>query len=215
MNAPIDLKDLERKAWTSFFQDGLMDIYLGLLLFILALVSTVLQGMSSAWLRYTIYFALIGAAFLAFWAGRRYITIPRLGRVKFGPERRRKRTRLAVVMSMFVLLNVLLIFLTVAAKNNPHTWGRFMPSELALNLFIGVYVGAAMAIIAYYKDFQRGYYIALVFALTFAGVEFLDNPAVFWIGGGLVFIPGLVLLVRFLRQHPIPPSEVMHDQPGS
>ena len=43
----------------------------------------------------------------------------------------------------------------------------------------------------------------------------MNAPVVFWIGGALVFIPGLVLLVRFLQQHPLLPCEVMHDQPGS
>lgn len=34
-------------------------------------------------------------------------------------------------------------------------------------------------------------------------------------GGGLVLIPGLVLFVRFFRQHPLLPDEVEHGQPGS
>jgi hypothetical protein len=215
MNTPIDLKNLERKAWTSFYQDGLWDIYLGLLLFVVALMTSVLYGLEAAWLRYLIYFVLLGGAWLLFWAARRYITIPRLGRVKFSAERRKKKARLALVMSAFVLINVLLIFLTIASKNSPDIWGRLMPHGLALKLFIGVFVGSAMACIAYFNDFTRGYYVALVFALTFAGTEILDSPVVFWIGGALVLIPGLVLFVRFLQQHPLPPSEVMHDQPGS
>lgn len=30
MSQNINLKELERKAWTSYFQDGLWDMYLGL-----------------------------------------------------------------------------------------------------------------------------------------------------------------------------------------
>jgi hypothetical protein len=212
MNAPIDLKNLERRAWTSYFQDGLWDIYLGLLLFILGLMTSVLYDMESRWLRYLIYFVLIGGAWLLFQAGRRFITLPRLGRARFNVERRKRKARLGLIMSAFLLLNVLLLFLTVAAGRYPETWGRFMPEGLALKLFIGAFVGSAMAFNAYFNDFNRGYYIALVFALTFAGTEILDSPAVFWIGGALIFIPGLVLLVRFLQHYPNPPSEVAHDR---
>lgn len=213
MNDSLDTKNLERRAWTSYYQDGLWDIYLGLLLFILAVMSSAIGGTTAV--RLSLYLVLMGGAYLLFWAGRRWITLPRLGRVKFGAERRRKKTRLTLVMSAFVLLNVLLIGLTVAANNDPDTWGRLMPRGLALQLFIAVFVGSVMAVIAYFNDLARGYYFAVVFALTFAAVEMLDNPALFWVGGALVLIPGLVLLMRFLQQHPLPPGEVMHDQRGS
>jgi hypothetical protein len=213
MNAPIDLKKLEQKAWTSTYQDGLWDIYLGMLLFAIGLLSTFLNGIESRWIVYLIYFAALGGSWLLFWLGKRLITMPRLGRVKFGAERRRKKLHLTLVMGTFVVLNVLLIFFTVAANNNPATWGRFMPGGLAVPLFIAVYVGAAIAFIAYFNDFTRGYYVAGVFALTFGATEIFNNPIFYWIGGALVFIPGVALFVLFLRQHPLPPSEVTHDQP--
>jgi len=115
-------------------------------------------------------------------------------------------------MTAFVLLNILLIFFTVVANNHPDTWGRFMPEGQLLWLFVGIFVGAVMAFIAYFNDFTRGYYIAVVFVLTFASVEFMRAPLVFLIGGTLVLIPGVFLLERFLRQHPLPNDEVAHDR---
>jgi len=206
MKEPIDLKKLEQKAWTSYYQDGLWDIYLGLLLFILALTSTLLEGLLGDLLKYVVYLVLIASAWGLFQAGRRLITIPRLGMAKFSSQRRKKKKRLSLVLGAFVLVNVLLIFFTVAANRYPATWGRLMPGGLAVWIFIGVFVGSAIASIAYFNDFTRGYYIAVVYGLTFSMVEVLNNPLVFWAGGPLVLVPGLVLFARFLRQHPLPPA---------
>ena len=214
MNASLDLKNLERKAWVSYHQDGLFDLYLGLLLFCIALTNSLLVGVLDSWPRYIIFCILLGGSWLLFWAGRRFITTPRLGRVKFSAARRKRKIHLAIIMSFFVLLNVLLLFLTIAARNNPDTWGRFMPQAGIFGLFVGAYIGSAIALITYFKDIPRGYYMALVYGITFAAVEIFENPALYWIGGALIFIPGVVLFVRFLQRHPLPPSEVTLDQPG-
>ena len=39
MQPEINLKELERRAWRSVFQDGLWDIYLGLLLMAMAILT--------------------------------------------------------------------------------------------------------------------------------------------------------------------------------
>jgi hypothetical protein len=204
MKEPIDLKKLEQKAWTSYFQDGLWDIYLGLLLFILALMLTVLEGFIQGRLDYVFYLVFIGIAWWLFQTGRRRITIPRLGMAKFSVQRRKKKKRLALVMGAMVLVNVLLIFLTVAANRYPETWGHLIPGRLAMSIVIGVFAGSAIAFFAYFNDFTRGYYIAVVYGLTFILVEVLNNPLIFWAGGAFTLIPGLFLLFRFLRQHPMP-----------
>ena len=215
MNAPLDLKNLERKAWVSYYQDGLLDIYIGLLLFCIAIMDALLAGIMNIWLRFLIYLILLGGAWLLYWAGKRFITIPRLGRVKFNAARRKRKIILVLILSAFVLLNVLLLILTIAARNNPETWGRLIPQAEPLGLFVGAYVGTAIALVAYFMDFSRGYYIALVYGITFALVEIFNTPAFLWIGGVLVIIPGVVLFVRFVRRHPLPPNEVTLDQPGA
>jgi hypothetical protein len=207
MKEPIDLKKLEQRAWTLYYQDGLWDIYLGLLLFILALMSTALEGLLGGRLDYVIYLVLIGGAWGLFQLGRRRITIPRLGMAKFSAQRHKKRKRLALVMGAMVLFNVLLIFLTVAANRYPETWGHLIPGELAMSIVIGVFAGSAVAFFAYFNDFKRGYYNAVVYGLTFCLVEVLNNPLIFWAGGAFVLIPGLVLFLRFLRQHSMPQEE--------
>jgi len=215
MKGPLDLKNLERKAWTSYFQDGLWDMYLGVLLATAGLLSYSMALLDVLWIRLLAYFATLGGAWLLFWAGRRFLTLPRLGRARFGAERRQRKATLRRILAGFVALTLLLMAFTVAANNHPDTWGRYLPGEMAMPVLIGALVGSIMMIMAYFNDFSRGFYIALVYTLTFTAAELLTNPAIFWIGAALVFIPGLVLLVRFLLRHPLPPSEVIHDQPES
>jgi hypothetical protein len=204
MNDALDLKTLERNAWRSYHQDGLWDIYLGLLLWELALIlGSGLDWLENEWLRFLFYLVLLGGAWFLFWAGKRYITTPRLGLVKFGPARKRRKLHLALILGGFTLVTVILFILTLAAKNN----NASLPPGLPVFLFSGLFVGAAIATIAWFNDYPRGYYIAVIYALCFGLGEYLDNFAIFWIGGLLVMVPGVYLFIRFLKEHPKPGVE--------
>lgn len=206
MQSSLDLTNVERQAWTAYYQDGLWDIYLGLLLFVAALMSTTLDGLDNTLVRLLLYAVLAGGSYLLFWAGRRFLTYPRLGRVRFGADRRMKKARLGWVMAGFVVLNLLLLALTAAARRDPQVWARWMPSGWTMMLLVGVFIGSVMTCVAYFNDFKRGYYIAAIFALTFFASEALGS-ATFWVAGTLVIIPGIILLGRFLAAHPRPTEE--------
>nr|QNO46757.1 hypothetical protein DEIDBPHB_00006 [Methanosarcinales archaeon ANME-2c ERB4] len=84
MAQKINLKELEKKAWASTFEDGITDIGAGLIL----LVSTICQifNESSPYL-YPLF--VVPALFII--VAKRYITVPRMGFVKFSRERTRKK----------------------------------------------------------------------------------------------------------------------------
>jgi hypothetical protein len=201
MNDAMDLKTLERTAWRSYHQDGLWDLYLGLILWALAIfLGGGLDAVENDLWRLLAYTVLIGGAFLIFWAGKRYITAPRLGRVKFGPARKRRMLHLALILGGFTLVTVVLVILTATAKSN----NTSLPPGLPVYLFAGLFVGAVIATIAWFNDYPRGYYIAGIYALCFGLGEYWQNWSIFWLGGLLVLTPGVVLLIRFLRQYPSP-----------
>ena len=201
MNDVMDLKTLEKRAWRSFHQDGLWDIYLGLILWALAVfLGGGLDAIENDLWRLVAYTLLISGAFLVFWAGKRYLTIPRLGQVKFGPARKRRMLHLALILGGFTLVTVVLVILTATAKNT----NTSLPPGLPVYLFAGLFVGAVIATIAWFNDYPRGYYIAVIYALCFGLGEHWQNWSIFWLGGLLVLTPGVVLLIRFLRQYPLP-----------
>jgi hypothetical protein len=204
MAQPIDLKELERRAFRSTFQDGLWDIYLGLLFLAFGF------GPIYDWLGFSetadmvFHLSYVVVAFLLLYLGKRHITVPRLGRAKFGPARKRKIIKTRVVLGASVLLGLAL-------------WALFASgNDLTLNLVLLIFAVNILIVfgaMAYYLDFDRLYIYAVLYGLSLpvgrvlvvhAGLP--DEAAVFWVTAGATVIVGIVLFVRFLRDYPIPPA---------
>jgi uncharacterized membrane protein len=60
-----------------------------------------------------------------------------------------------------------------------------------------------LAFIAYMLNFNRGYYIAAVYAAAFLVMEYFKTTLGYWIGGVGVLLSGLMLLILFLIKHPL------------
>jgi hypothetical protein len=210
MSQNLDLKAIERKAFRSFHQDGLWDIYLGGLLLVLSLFFAIPES-GEGELTY-MGLALLGVAivFAFFRLGKKYITAPRMGQVKFGPERQKRKVTLAWFMGGFVLVT-LGIFLyslyvwNVADSVNPN----LAPSlERAVVATIAALIaGCSTIVIAYFKEFTRGYYIGLLMGLGFFFTLWLDSTTPIIVAGALILLPGLFIFINFLRQHPLPSRE--------
>ena len=219
MSQPLDLKALERKAFRSTFQDGLWDLYFGCLLLVNTFMFTFLENEQMPWLIPTLAFVLLAGSAGLFWLGKKYITAPRLGHVKFGPERRKKGLTLGLILAGFVLFTLALVLITAAGGRSPAVRAAvdaWLPEvrtpSLLLASFLGLFLGSVIAVIAFFNDFPRGYYIAVVTSLGFFLTYLLDTPVYLGIAALLVIVPGLVLFARFLRDHPLPPAEAINEQ---
>lgn len=204
MAPEIDLKELERKAFTSFYQDGLWEIMLGFVL--LQMGSSRLlthYGFSDAW---GVLVPIAGLVLL--FAGKRFITVPRIGRVKFGPKRKGDLGKAVAVLSISVLAGV---GLYIALSMGPG-WqiGQIIPL-----IFFPLNAIIVFSLIAYFLDFSRLYaYGALIALALFIG-ELLDKltgyyfapSIVFGASAGVMFLIGLVVFIRFLRRYPLQLSE--------
>jgi hypothetical protein len=215
MSQSLDLKALERKAFRSTFQDGLWDLYFGCLLLVNTFIFTFQENEQMPWLKLTLAFVLLAGSAALFWLGKKYITTPRLGQVKFGPERRKKGLTLGMILGGFVLFTLALVLITAGAGRSPAV-DAWLPEvrtpSLLLASFLGLFLGSVIAVIAFFNDFPRGYYIAVVTSLGFFLTYLLDTPVYLGISALLVIVPGLVLFVRFLRDHPLPPAEAINEQ---
>jgi hypothetical protein len=208
MSQTISLKELERKTWTSYFQDGLWDIYLGLLLLamaIWALLSDV--GFSESW-GMAIYIGLEVLAVLVLWAGKKIITVPRMGRVKFGPKRKAKLNWVRVVLFISVLVGAGVFVAGLAMRTNRPGWlnaAFFFPAAWVVNAIVVFSLGA------YFLDFSRLYLIGVMYALPvpldIVFRKFADIDLTFIAFGfpaTVILLIGTVVFVRFLRDYPIP-----------
>jgi hypothetical protein len=217
MSQNLDLKAIERKAFRSVHQDGLWDIYLGVLLLSLSLFFSIPESGEGEW-RYMLI-ALLGGgiAFAVFQLGKKYITTPRMGQVRFGPERQKRKNTLAWVMSAFVLVTLGLLLFSlyvwnVGASGQPVDLNLAPSLERAVVASIAALIsGISTIVISYFKEFTRGYYIVLLMGCGFFLTLWLDSTVPMIVAGALILVPGLVLFVTFLRQHPLPPQETSHD----
>lgn len=194
MNQSLDLRELERRAWVSFQQDGALEAYIGILL----VIGFITSGEST-------YLRIIGpvlmlAAIGLFVGIKKLVTVPRMGLVEFGPKRKAKRRRQAAIMLVVFLATAALVFMT-ATGIGPGSWS---PSRTTFGLGLGVGIWLVFATIAFLSDHSRLYAVGLVMAATIASREMLDQPALLLVGGGALLAYGLTLFVKFVRRYPRP-----------
>lgn len=217
MTNTLDLKSLEKKAFRATHQDGLWDIYMGGVVMSMAVLAYSEASDAFPLLRFSIFLLGLGVSYLVFWAGKKYVTLPRLGQVKFGPKRQRRKRIQFMVMSGIVFVQVILLLGTVFLWKNPQWAAKLGFGQTSTDLerlmvaIIGMmFVGPSIALIAYFNDFMRGYYIAFIVALGVFSLIWFGKPVYLIAAGLLIIVPGVILFVRFLRDHPRPPAEVIH-----
>jgi len=186
----INLKEIQRKVYMSFFQDGLWDIFLGL--FILGWGLAIL---TEAVYLPGVYFVVI---YFAIWGIKKWLTYPRIGYVRFSAtSRRRITTRFVILLTVVLLLGVMAGVL----------WGIGTRPQWLVDYFPLIFNGMLAAIVclaAYWARVNRFYLHA---ALIFLGAVFHLWLGIRWefgfIGAGsIIVLIGLGILIIFLRKYP-------------
>jgi hypothetical protein len=207
MTDKLNLKELERRAWRSFFDDGLWDIYLGLLLGSMGISGLLDRSSLTEDAGMSIYIGLLAVIVLAFWGAKRFDTVPRIGKVKFGHERKVRRIKTALVLFASVVFGLVVMLLVSSGQREAapqEPWGALMPALWSINMLI---VFGAMG---YFLDFERLYFIGLMYAIVIPVNEVLINLAGIRIGpylflgcGSIIVVMGIFYLLRFMRSYPV------------
>jgi hypothetical protein len=213
----LDLRKVERKAFRFTYEDGLLDMYMGAVVMGMAVFMYRPEaGYSSANTIGLVVIMAVGN--ILFWAGKKLITLPRMGQVRFGPARKRKIRTLAIILGLVVLVQAGMVGLTALGWLNPEVGAQvngFLADHglerLAVATVGSLFVGPAMILIAYFIDFTRGYYIAVMMSLAVFLMILVNRPIYPVVIGGLIILPGLVLFVRFLKKYPLPQESVSHE----
>src|SRR4030043_338092 len=213
MSNVLDLKQIERKAFRSTYEDGLLDIFMGA--FVACMAITLYHPESGYSPMNIIGMILIYAVvYSLFWAAKKYITLPRMGQVRFGPTRQHKKKTLAIILGIIVLIQTIFVGMTIVGWHNPvfgeklfGSFGNYSMEHLAVAALGSLFVGPSMLVIAYLIDFPRGYYIAVLMALA-VFLMILINQPIYPVGiSGLIILPGVVLFINFLKKYPIPQGD--------
>lgn len=208
----ISLKQIERKAWKSSFQDGLLDILFGFMLLVLGIPDLFPDIFTSEMRQNAAYVVFAVLGLLIMWAGKRFISLPRMGRAKFGPTRKARQTRVAVIYAISVIAGVIVFLMAMlAASSSPSPWIQRLGARGFIALASGAWMLFILGLASYFTDFTRGYVIAVFYALGFAGTVLLSNPRVMLLAGSPIILMGAVVFIRFLRTYPKPEAEPMSE----
>ncbi|MFC1949168.1 hypothetical protein ACFLW0_03240 [Chloroflexota bacterium] len=203
MATNVNLKNIEKEVFASYFKDGLWDIYGGLMLLGLGV------AMVTGWDYLMLAFAVLAVVLLFF---RRRIIVPRLGRVKFSSERQTKTKKATLITVITLTFTMLLgvVFFVLFSTNNVPGWLDIWMGNYFFATFGGIQA-LLVAVAAYVVGVRRYYiYAALVFVSYVIGGILRSNDMEsipILIAGSIILISGAVILTRFLRKYPLPPQE--------
>ncbi len=215
MSHNISLKKAERETLKlAYFRDGWWDIFLGCCLIWMSFY----PGLRSA-LGPTLNLLLLGCVlailFVAVFAAKKYIVIPRVGLVEFGSTQKQKIKTLHVITFILVLATFVFAILLVTKVIIEPDWGaapdwvRDFDVDI---LFTAILIGF-FSLIAYAFGVPRLHLYGWLFGLgnlistileVYEGFTFLFPLAM---SGGIILLIGVALFIRFLREYSIPKED--------
>lgn len=203
-----DLDRLEREAFRRFYDDGLVDFYIGIMLVIMG-VTTILTSDTDDLTAATL--AIAGAALaitIPLLVLRRHLLKTRLGTFRPGPQRRRRIKGTWIALLASVVVGVIAFGLVASTRGDVsadavETW---LPVIWFLN---GVVVFGAGA---YFLDVPRFYSIGVLWGIA---MPLLIWPDVLWdyriapwlafgMPGSAIAAVGLHKFLTFLQRYPKP-----------
>ena len=198
----VNLKEIERKVYTSYHQDGLIDVSIAFIVLAFGLMMVLDMG----WMGWV--FAVVSISLYA--AAKKTLTVPRIGFVRFATYRVKAMQTLAIgVLSLLMLLGVVAFMQTEEGGTPP--WLLFAIENYML--VIGVSVAASFCAVGYTFRIRRVYAYALLTLTMFVTGHFLYYPLHYYLIllGTLILLFGLVMLIRFIRRYPLSTTESTGD----
>lgn len=199
MSYELNMKEIERQAYMSYSEDGLVDIAVGFVIMAWGLLLL---------MEPTGLIALLGPLGMGIWyLGKRFITIPRIGTIEPSPKMERKLRNLAIfllLLGLMALAGILVSRMVDSAITANHSLG-----------ILGLVLAAGVAVLAYLLNASRLYVYAVILVVAFAGGEILAGTITTFdafafsviIAGGVILLSGIVVLLRFVRKYPRPELE--------
>jgi len=195
MSNKINLKEIEKKVYLSYHQDGLLDLFLGLAIILFGVGMATDQA----------YIGTIMPAILfPMWAAvKKSITIPRIGNVNFGMDRKiRIKKEYAFFVVFFSITVIAGVVMFVAHGNMSKELDAFLRKFVMLPMGIIGVVG--FSFLAYWKQINRYYLLAVLILIFIIGGPLLNipHPEYFIALSVVIFLVGLFFLIKFLMQNP-------------
>jgi hypothetical protein len=196
-----DQKEIERRVFASFFQAGFIEAFTGIFLLQLGLPALFSRSgfgdLESALLALPIALLLLIGVFLI----RKFVVIPRLGKVKFLPERRRKVSKLMIVPLLTLIAGAIVGYIFAENASLRHIFAAQIPFMLIPIIVFGA--------AAYFLDMKRLYVYGAIVGLVFPLGKYLETvivsrntlPATILFAAFVFLGMATVFFVYFLRRY--------------
>ncbi|NIP34172.1 MAG: hypothetical protein GWN18_04540 [Thermoplasmata archaeon] len=188
MEDNLDLERIEASAFKAYFEDGMFDIFFGLM-FIISGIRNLTDE--------PIVTLFILAAVLVPVIGKRALTYPRLGQVKFGERRVRGQLRLMVAIVVAVLITAAIVAIT--------QFSDVLEGRLLADLAFGAMFIVVTAMMGRYFEYPFLVVHGIIFAIIAVVYgQYGDEAGVIasLVGGSISVTIGLVNMATFLRRYP-------------
>jgi hypothetical protein len=209
MNEKIDLKKVEKQTYRfNFTNDGIYDMGYGSLLIFIAIAPILREILYPSYILF-----MVLPASLIIVLGKRFITVPRIGIVKFNQNRTKSRKKIGLLIAILFPITVVMVVLTYLGLYNIKVGGYIVP------VGAGLFALILLSLIAYILDYSHFYLYAVSIGLGIPLAALLKpifgDPMhyiiSFGISGTLILIYGLITLIKFIKKYPIPKEGVKYD----
>jgi len=204
-----NLREIEKKAYMSYHQDGLLDIFVGVYIlgFGLGIWADITwePGFGS------IMPAILAATLLPIWIqAKRKITMPRIGFVKFGPRGTQRLMGVFIGLAIMGLL-FFMAFGFTSTQGGPPLW---LQTILQYGMIaIGIVSLAICSLFGYSMGLRRLYAYGLVTLILFVSGHFIGIffGYILLTLGTTVMAAGFALLISFVRKYPLQGDKAIVD----
>ena len=204
MGEDIDLKELEKRAYTSIFQDGLFDIFIGLI--VIGWITNSLGDFFDTPFVITILFSYYIVVCTLFILLKAFVSTPRMGKAKFGPTRKLNVKRFFI----FSIINTSILVILLVLPYTGLFQGISVGGLLFPLLISTVFIWFPLSLVAFFIKFNRMYVYAIIGGLAFFFSDVLrdfvpyliSSCIIFGISGGIILIIGLRIFLKFLKKYP-------------
>jgi MFS family permease len=199
VNNKINLKEIQKKTYTSYHQDGLLDIFASVYVigFALGIIINILYDFDFA----LIMPAILVAVVIPIWiSAKRKITMPRIGFVKF--EAKEKNKLMAVLLGMAVAGILAFLAFGLTQSDIPFWQDVIIPNAM---IIVGIGSLAFCALFGSSMGLKRlyGYGILSLTLLTIGHFTGIFFAYIILALGITVMVTGFTLLIKFVKKYPI------------
>ncbi len=193
MNQKINLKEIERKAYTAYHQDGVVDVTIA---FAVLVFSAIMLG-DMPWMG-----GILGILAISFYAGlKKVVTVPRIGYVKFPKQRAQRITALTVMLGLLAFAAGMVAFMQTTSQGTPD-WVMLLIDNYMIT--VGMAAAGLFLLGGYAFKTKRIYTYALVTIVMFTAGHFLSFPLYYYLAalGTIILAIGIVLMTHFIQKYP-------------